>query len=118
MKYKPSKNKVVADYLQSLDPGLKDLFILIRETVLNACPELDEDIKWKNCLTYSHKKNIIQTVVGKQHISLIFFEGMKLNDPDGILEGSGSKTKTAKITDQNFKPKALAKLVKQAVKLS
>lgn len=105
-------------YIDALDSELKELFLMVRSTVIEAAPGLNEEIKWKNCLTYSQERNIIQTVVGKQHISLIFFDGVKLKDPDGLQEGEGNKTRTAKITAKNFKPKALAKLVKQAVLIS
>jgi hypothetical protein len=118
MKPTTSKNTTVNKYLHSLETPLKDLFFQIRESVLDAAPAAAEDIKWKNCLVYSGKKNMIQTVLGKEHISLIFFEGKQLLDPANLLEGEGNKTRTAKLTKENFKPAVLKALVKQAAKLA
>lgn len=38
------------------------------------------------------------SLVGKGKISLIFFEGVSMIDPFGLLEGEGSKTRTMRIT--------------------
>jgi len=116
MKYIPSKNETVNQYIDNEVPEhLKELFIKLRATILSVNSDLDEAIKWKNCLTYAVKKNMIQTVVGKDKISLIFFEGAQLNDPKGLLEGDGKKTKTGKFSTTDFDSEALKNLVKQAI---
>lgn len=119
MKYTPSKNDTVNQYIETEIPEhLKELFIKLRAIVLSVNPDLDEAIKWKNCLTYAVKKNMIQTVVGKDKVSLIFFEGAQLNDPKGLLEGDGKKTRTGKFSSTDFDSKALKDLVKQAIPLA
>ncbi len=112
------KNPTVSAYLAALDTPLLSLFLDVRATVLKAAPSFTEDIKWKNCLTYAAKKNAIQTVLGKAQVSLIFFEGKQLKDPKRLLEGDGAKTRTVRITPENFDRDALAALVVQAVKLA
>jgi hypothetical protein len=77
---------------------------------------LSEDIKWRNCLTYALEKNLIQTVLGKQHITLIFFDGVNLKDPRGLLDGDGAKTRSARFAALPVPEKALSDLVKQAAK--
>lgn len=119
MRFAKSKTPKVNAYLESLEEHLlAELFLEIRKIVLGAVPGLAEDIKWRNCLTYSLEKNLIQTVLGKQHITLIFFEGASLKDPKGLLEGDGAKTRSARFDALPIPEKALADLVKQAAKVS
>ena len=116
MKFKKSKNDIVNEYIEGLNPEIAPLFLEIRDCVLAAGPAFNESIKWKNCLVYSTLKNHIQTVVGKGKVSLIFFEGVSLNDKYGLLEGDGSKARTMRITSSEFNKKALTDYVKQTLK--
>ena len=116
MKFKKSKNDIVNEYIEGLDPEIAPLFLEIRDCVLAAGSTFNESIKWKNCLVYSTLKNHIQTVVGKGKVSLIFFEGVSLNDKYGLLEGDGSKARTMRITSSEFNKKALTDYVKQTLK--
>lgn len=116
MKFKKSKNDIVNEYIEALKDDIAPLFVDIRSTILAAGPSFNESIKWKNCLVYGTTKNHIQTVVGKGKVSLIFFEGVSLNDKYGLLEGDGSKARTMRITSPNYNKKALTEYVKQTLK--
>jgi len=116
MKYKKSKNDIVNEYIENLDQEIVPLFLEIRDCVLTAGPSFNESIKWKNCLVYGTTKNHIQTVVGKGKVSLIFFEGVSLRDPYGLLEADGSKARTMRITSPDFNKKALQDYVEQILK--
>ena len=115
MKFQLSKNDLVNDYIRDLDEEIAPLFISIRECILEAGPTFNESIKWKNCLVYGTTKNHIQTVVGKGKISLIFFNGVALKDPSGLLEGDGKQTRTMRITSQKFDKAVLADYVHQSL---
>jgi hypothetical protein len=116
MKYKKSKNDIVNEYIENLNTEIAPLFLEIRDCVLGAGPSLNESIKWKNCLVYGTTKNHIQTVVGKGKVSLIFFDGVRLKDKFGLLEGDGNKARTVRITSLDFNRKALKDYVKQTLK--
>jgi len=115
MKFRKSKNDIVNEYIENLDPDIASLFLAVRECVLSAGAAFNESIKWKNCLVYGTTKNHIQTVVGKGKISLIFFEGISLKDAYGLLEGEGNKVRTLRITSSDFSKKALKDYVKQTL---
>jgi hypothetical protein len=117
MKYTTSKNDIVNEYIASLPADIAPLFLEVRSVIIAAGPSLNESIKWKNCLVYGTTKNHIQTVLGKGKISLIFFEGISLNDKHGLLEGEGNKARTMRITAPDFNRKALADYVKQTLKM-
>jgi len=116
MKFKKSKNDIVNEYIEALDPDIAPLFIEIRKAVLAAGAVFNESIKWKNCLVYATTKNHIQTVVGKGKVSLIFFDGVSLKDKYSLLEGDGNKARTLRITSPDFNKKALTDYVQQTLK--
>ena len=118
MKHTPSQNDVVNDYLENLDDSVAALFQSVRECILAAGPEFNESIKWKDCLVYGTTKNHIQTVVGKGKISLIFFHGVQITDPHGLLEGDGKKTRTMRIQSRDFNQDALSDYVQKTLQLS
>ena len=116
MNYTHSKNDNVNEYLGALDAGIAPLFHEIRACVLKAGPSLAESIKWRNCLVYATNRNLIQTVVGKGKVSLIFFDGTSLKDKYGLLEGEGNKARTMRIASSEFSRTALSDYVKQALR--
>lgn len=118
MTFTGSANPAVDDYIDGLPDEIKPLFIDVRETILAAQPGLTEAIKWRNCLTYSMRRNIIQTVVGKAKVSLIFFDGIEIPDPAGLLEGGGKRVRTMRITSREFDRHALRRYVAQAAELA
>lgn len=117
MNYEPSRNDTVNEYIGNLPATIAPLFIQIRACILAAAPDLNESIKWKDCLVYATSKNQIQTVVGKGKISLIFFFGAALNDSVGLLEGEGKKTRTMRIQSPDFDQEALQDYVRQSIQL-
>ena len=118
MQRTPSKNAAVDAYIDALDESIQPLFVSVRETIIAAEPGLDEAIKWRDCLTYSSRKNLVQTVVGKGKVSLIFFDGLEIDDPAGLLEGDGKRVRTLRITSPDFDEEALRSYVRQAVRLA
>lgn len=117
MRYTKSKNQAVNDYIESLNPDIRDLFLAIRQEVLSISGDLEESIKWNDCLVYSLGKNLIQTVVGGHKVSLIFFEGAQIKDSYGLLEGDGKKTRTMRVVSPEFNKDALQEYVRQAIQL-
>lgn len=84
---------------------------------------LDEAIKWgKPC--YRHgTKNIAILQPMSEFLSVMFFKGALLEDPDGILEDQGPNSRSAKrvvittAADVKRLRKALTKLVDEAIRV-
>ncbi|MEQ9400939.1 MAG: YdeI/OmpD-associated family protein [Longimicrobiales bacterium] len=65
----------------------------LREILLTC--DLDETLKWgKPCYT-AHGGNIAIMQPFKAHLSLMFFKGALLSDPEGILRSQGENTQAA-----------------------
>lgn len=60
-------------------------------------------------------KNHIQTVVGKGKISLIFLNGVTIEDAHGLLEGDGKQVRTVRITSPEYNRAALQDYVRQTL---
>lgn len=118
MGYTPSHNDAVNSYIKALDPIIQELLAVVRETILQVRPDLKEQIKWKNCLVYSTTKNLIQTVVGKGKISLLFFDGTTVQSDYHLLEGDGTKVRTLRIISLDFDVQALQSYFQQAIALA
>jgi len=111
-----SRNPEVNGYLLTIPEQIQPLYYKIRDCILDAEPNLEEAIKWRNNLTYLlDKKQLIKTVLYREKVRLIFYDGAKIKDTEGVLLGSGNKTRTIKYSSIYFDTKTLKMLVNQAV---
>lgn len=84
--------------LRRFEPGTQSIFIAARSVVLDvigACHELIFPIRKIVSVIYSTtekrmKDNICLLVVYHDHVNLMFPRGVDLNDPKGLLKGSGT----------------------------
>lgn len=66
----------------------------LREILVDC--DLTEELKWgKPCYT-AHGGNIVIMQPFKAHLSLMFFKGALLDDPEGILRSQGENTQAAR----------------------
>ena len=106
------------DWLQGLDPDLREIAALLRDVVLKAAPGLDETIKWGN-LVYQQKGLVCYLAAAKGYISLGFFNGASLEDPEGIMEGNGKKLRHIKVRKlEQAEPHRYAAWVREAAVLN
>ena len=117
MTYSISADEKARDYLANLDSPLADTLMQVRQLVLDTDPGIAEAFKWRCLVFTANKKNIIQTVVGKAHLTFIFFDGVQLNDPSGLLEGEGKKNLSVRLTSMDFDQDGFVALVHEAVAL-
>lgn len=114
---RPINNEEIKIYVNSLSNFHKDLVLKIRELVLSVDKEIKEDIKWGS-IAFFNKRNICGYRLAKAHVTLLFMEGAKLEDKHGILQGSGAKARTLKVSELEEIPgEAIKDLVSQALLL-
>src|SRR5690554_1210120 len=61
----------------------------LRKIILNC--GLQETVKW-GAPVYTHHGNVVGIVALKNYVSLWFYEGSQLSDPDKVLTASGENT--------------------------
>ncbi|HKZ59221.1 MAG TPA: DUF1801 domain-containing protein [Candidatus Thermoplasmatota archaeon] len=110
-----AKGKDVQSYVDAIETGKRALVEALRKFVRREAPQLLEQIKWGN-ICWIGKGNVCWIIVYKDHVDFGFFNGAKLKDPEGLLEGTGKGLRHVKVREsKDIRPKEFAALLKQAL---
>lgn len=110
--------KTVDEYIDSLEGWQKDVATQVRGIVTGTAPEAKESIKWAQAV-YEVNGPFSYMKAFKNSINFGFWRGVDINDPKGLLQGSGEKMRHVKLTGTNdIDEEAFAAYIKQAVKLN
>jgi hypothetical protein len=80
----------------ALEEPLAQIAEALRRLILAADPELKESIKWGNPV-YEKQGFVCYLAATKAYISLGFFNGAGLSDPNQVIEGTGKKMRHVKV---------------------
>ena len=87
-------------------------------TIRDAEPELTNSIKWGNPV-YEKQGLVCYIAATKAYVSLGFFSGAALSDPEGILEGKSKKLRHVKLKELgDIQEERISAWVRQAVTLN
>lgn len=85
---------------------------------MEADPELKESIKWGNPV-YEKEGLVCYLAATKSYVSLGFFNGASLSDPDQLIEGTGKKMRHVKVRNlDEVRSRHFTAWVKEAVALN
>lgn len=113
---KMARDPRVDEYIASLKGERRELAESLRAIVAAAAPTLTEAFKWSRPV-YRGRAFVCYLHAAKDHVKLGFYRGAELDDPEGLLEGTGAGMRHVKVRAEGMKPKALGVLVRGAVKL-
>lgn len=78
-------NNAVDLYLEQSESFAVPILVHLRKLIHSAIPEIEESLKWK-MPSFELDGKIICSMAGfKKHCVLRFWQGVLLNDPDGLL---------------------------------
>lgn len=107
----------IENYINGLTDLQKKLVLETREAILSADNRIKETIKWGS-IAFFNKKNICGYRVARNHVTLVFFEGVKLKDTYNVLSGDGSKVRNYKASpNEEVHKTAIADLVRQSLEM-
>lgn len=109
----------IAQILGGHTPDVITLVTSLREVVHNAVPKLREEGKtgWGNII-YKKRGVVCAVMPYKNYVSLHFYKGTSLSDPNHLLEGSGKALRHIKIhKPEDIQVDILTQLIQEAVKL-
>ena len=107
--------KTVDSYLAGLEGWQADVGKAVRDLIREAAPEAKESIKWSHPV-YEVSGPVCYFTAHSGHVNFGFWRGAELDDPQGLLQGTGEKMRHVKITrPDDLKPDALKALVCLAV---
>ncbi len=88
--------KTVDSWMSRLEPDQRPIAEALRNLVVEAEPDLSEAIKWGNP-TYEKQGRVCYLAATKSYVSLGFFNGAGLTDPQGRIEGTGRKMRHVEV---------------------
>jgi hypothetical protein len=114
----------VQKFLSSYRPEVRDLALKARELVRSIIPDAQEKVYsgWKlilYSLDGSMKGAMCAIGPHKAHVSLGFYRGVDLDDPVGLLEGTGKNLRHVKLKrPEDVQAQSLKSLIKSAAALT
>ena len=112
------RSKNVDSWIAEYGPEHRKIAGKLRDLILDAEPDLKESIKWSNP-TYEKDGNVCYLACNDKYVTLGFFNGAALNDPDKLIEGTGAKMRHVKVwTMADIDDAKVTAWVKQAVMLN
>ncbi len=110
--------KTVDAYIAQLENWQGDIVSEVRRILLQAAPEADEAIKWAQPV-YSLNGPFAYIKAFKSAVNFGFWRGADIDDPGGLLQGSGEKMRHIKLIDLGeIDEPAFTDFIQQAVKLN
>ena len=88
--------KTVDTYMAELAPAKRRMAEALRRLILSVDPELQESVKWGNPI-YEKNGRVCYFADMGGYMNLGFFQGARLTDPEGRIEGTGKGMRHIKI---------------------
>jgi hypothetical protein len=110
--------KTVDEYAKAMSVEHQAILAELRAIIKAAAPKATAAIKWAQPV-YEENGPLLFIRNAKNHVTIGFWRGAQLDDPNGLLTGDGEKMKHVKITSvEGINKKALTAYIKQALKLN
>lgn len=108
----------VDEYLKAkVQPQHLDIVSALRELMAEGAPRAQEVILYGS-LAWKDNKSMAIVSASKTHITFAFDRGAEFEDPDGLLEGAGKRTRHVKIKSlDTMNRDALRDYIAQAARL-
>ncbi|MEW6052043.1 MAG: YdeI/OmpD-associated family protein [Candidatus Zixiibacteriota bacterium] len=115
------KDPRVDSYIAKARPFAKPVLNHLRQLVHQACPDVEETIKW-GMPYFDHRGMLCGMAAFKEHCAFVFWKASLMSDPDKALTRTnrtamGHLDRITNIKDLPTKP-IMVKLIKEAVKLN
>jgi hypothetical protein len=121
----PAPSDELLTYLAEYDLSVGELALALREMVLQEAPEAAETVfrgyvvSTAYSLTGKWTEGFCHIAVYPRHVNLGFNRGAELEDPRGLLIGSGKIIRHLKVAEQNdLKKPYLRAFIRAAIKYS
>ena len=89
-------NPEVTAYINNATAEQKEIMTQIRSLLHTSVTGVQEDFKWSRPV-FRKNHDFAYLKTAKAYVTLGFFRFEKLNDPDGLLEGTGKDMRHIKI---------------------
>jgi hypothetical protein len=113
-----TKTRIVTA-IQPQDPELQAIVRGLRELVQEVVPEVTATVNPWGIPTYELNGPLCHVMTAAKHISFGFQRGTSLDDPKGLLEGTGKNLRHVKLRKvEDLRREGLRELIENAVRLN
>jgi hypothetical protein len=111
-------NEKVDDYIRGLPVWQAEIVMKLRRIVKDAAPQAAEAFKWSQPV-YEVNGPFCYMKAFKKAVNFGFWRGAELEDPKGLLQGTGEKMRHVKLSNMSdIVSETFADYVRQAVELN
>jgi len=111
----PTKKETRSRQKSNLEAVVRELRTLVKKSV----PAFKESVNPWGVPTFESNGPICYHMTGKNHVTFGFLRGTSLNDPEGLLEGTGKNLRHVKLrTVEDLRRRALKQLIAAAARLN
>jgi hypothetical protein len=112
-------NSSVTEYIEKLDSPQRETCQALRGVIESEFPQLREDFKWSRPVYGADSADICYFVALKNDVNFGFNQGAELDDPKGILKGTGKQMRHIKLKkSDDIDRDYLTRLIQQAIDIS
>jgi hypothetical protein len=112
---KAGVSRAKSKYVNDENPALRKVVRGLRELVKECVPGSRETVNSWGVPTFEYKEPFCIYMVGKSHVTFGFHFGASLDDPEGLLEGTGKNIRHAKLRGvEDLEKKGLRELIVRA----
>ncbi len=105
-------------YVHDENAALRQIVRALRSFVKRTIPGMKETVNAWGIPTFEARDPFCFYMVGKNHVTFGFHFGTSLEDPEGLLEGTGKNIRHVKLRAvEDLEQKGLKKLVQAAARL-
>jgi len=110
--------KTVDSYIAQLEDWQAEIVSEVRRIILKSAPEAEESIKWAQPV-YELNGPFAYIKAFKNSVNFGFWRGVDIQDPDGLLQGTGEKMRHFKLANlDDVSAAVFSDYVQQSVKLN
>ena len=107
-----------SSYVKDENPELRKVVRGLRSLMKKCVPGTKETVNAWGIPTFERKDPFCFFMAGKNHVTFGFHFGTSLEDPEGLLEGTGKNIRHVKLrTLEDLEQKGLKNLVQAAARL-
>src|SRR3972149_12308997 len=86
-----------SEYLKSVAESVRPVAVALRRLVLKAAPSLTETMRYGMPQYVRDKHTVVYIMPAADHVNLGFYDGVDLDDPKKLLDGTGKRLRHVKV---------------------
>ncbi len=105
----------IDEFINDIENDKSNLVSKLRVLASDLFDAPKEGIKWNALCLFKGERAFVGIMPYKKYVSVIFDQGAKLSDPNGILEGKGKQMRHIKIyQERDIRDKEVAYFIKES----